>query len=426
MTVRFYSSVSAETTLTNAINNSVTSMQVGSTTGLPSVPFTMAVDYESASEELVEVTVVAGTTLTITRAIDGTSAASHNSGARVRHVSSARDFSDSRSHENATADVHGLTAGAVVVGTTTTQTLTNKTLSGGVLSGTFTGSPTLSGTVTFSGAPVFSGTANHTGVIQSTQSAATNTSLATIVTADTFDRFRILADGDMEWGPGSGARDVQLYRDAADVLATNDTFRTYGSGASTDAIQTRVTGDTVSRLNIDADGGMSWGPGGGTAQDTNLYRSAANTLKTDDALIVTGAASTGNLTVTGTVTGTGTADFGHTEITSGITYATDFSAGSMVYRETAGLHFLDVEVVRSGATFTPAGTSGNISPDLTICTLPAGTRPPSALYVCASTGIGDGSLRINTDGTCELLTWMPDPVTITNGSTIRFTVTWID
>ena len=427
---RFYSSTALETTLTNSVTPSTTIIQVAATTGFPgSLPYRLALDYSTASMELVEVTGVAGLNLTVTRAIDGTSAASHNAGAAVRHVSSAEDFTDSRTHEASIGAVHGLTGN--IVGTTDTQTLTNKTLTaptitnptvtgGGSLAGTFTGSPT------FSGAPAFSGISNHTAAIQSTQSAATNTSFATIVTADTFDRFRLLADGDMEWGSGSGARDVQLYRDAADVLATNDTFRTYGSGATTDAIQTRVTGDTVSRLNIDADGGMSWGPGGAAAQDTNLYRSAADTLKTDDNLVVTGTAATGNLTVTGTVTGTGTADFGHTEVTSGITYATDFSAGSMIYRETAGSLFIDVEVVRSGATFTPAGTSGNVTPDLTICTLPAGTRPPSALYVLASTGIGHGSLRINTDGTCELLTWIPDPVTITNGSTIRFTATWID
>lgn len=397
MTVRFYSSVSAETTLTNAINNSVTSMQVGSTTGLPTVPFTMAVDYESASEELVEVTVVAGTTLTITRAIDGTSATSHNSGARVRHVSSARDFTDSRDHENASTNVHGLAGGAAVVGTSSTQTLTNKTISGGTISGTIAGSPTFSGTVafgsnisvagniagnpTFTGTPAFnnatisgtisgnptvSGTLNTTGNILSTTSVV-NPSLSTTVSGDTFDRFRLLSDGSMAWGSGSAARDTNLFRSAADTLRTDDNF---------------IVGDDLSVTN--------------------------------------------NLTVSGTVTATGTADFGHTETTAGITYGTDFGAGSMVFRETAGVKFIDVEVVRTGATFTPANTSGNVTPDITICTVPAGTRPPSALYVCASTGIGHGSLRIGSDGVCELLSWIPDPVTITNGSTIRFTASWID
>src|SRR6478609_9626790 len=129
MTVRYYSSVAAETTLVGSITNSSTSIQLASTVGLPALtPFTLALDYESASEELVEVTAVAGPTLTVIRAIDGTSATNHNSAARVRHVSSARDFSDSRNHENASTNVHGVGASAAVVGTTTAQSLTNKTL----------------------------------------------------------------------------------------------------------------------------------------------------------------------------------------------------------------------------------------------------------------------------------------------------------
>lgn len=129
MTVRYYSSVAAETTLVASITNANTSIQIASATGLPALtPFTLALDYEAATEELVEVTAVAGTTLTITRGIDGTSAASHNAGARVRHVSSARDFSDSRTHENTSTNVHGLAVGSAVVGTNDTQTLSNKTL----------------------------------------------------------------------------------------------------------------------------------------------------------------------------------------------------------------------------------------------------------------------------------------------------------
>lgn len=406
---RFYSSTALETTLTNSITPSTTIIQVAATTGFPgSLPYRLAIDYGASAMELVEVTSVAGLNLTVTRAIDGTSAASHNSGAAVRHVSSAEDFTDSRTHEAATSNVHGVTGN--LVGETSTQTLTNKTISGGTFTGTIAGSPsysgsptfsnggtltgTFAGTHTYSGAVTFSGVANlngggalvgtfsgnhtlsgtvtHSGLIQSTRAASTDVALGTQVSGDTFDRFRTYISGLHEWGSGALARDTNLFRQAADVLRTDDSFQV-----------------------------------GGT-------------------LAVTGTASTGNLSVTGTVTGTGTADFGNTEITSGITYATDWAAGSMVYRETAGSHFLDVEVLRSGATFTPANTSGNITPDITICTLPAGTRPHSALYVLASTGIGHGSLRINTDGTCELLTWIPDPVTITNGSTVRFTATWID
>ncbi len=49
-----------------------------------------------------------------------------------------------------------------------------------------------------------------------------------------------------------------------------------------------VTGDTEHRFTLYANGKMLWGPGGGTAPDTNLYRSAANFLKTDDNLAVAG------------------------------------------------------------------------------------------------------------------------------------------
>lgn len=129
MTVRFYSSVALQTALTSGITASATSIQVASTTGFPgATPFVLALDYGAANEELVDVTGVAALTLTVTRAVDGTSASTHNAGAVVRHVSSGRDFSDSRTHENASTGIHGLAGGSALVGTNDTQILSNKTL----------------------------------------------------------------------------------------------------------------------------------------------------------------------------------------------------------------------------------------------------------------------------------------------------------
>ncbi|MDD5366939.1 MAG: hypothetical protein PHR30_16500 [Gallionellaceae bacterium] len=67
-----------------------------------------------------------------------------------------------------------------------------------------------------------------------------------------------------------------------------------GAAAGSDAIWTLVAGDAGKRVVVNANGIVEWGDGT-NAVDTNVYRSAANTLKTDDAFW-----STGYLGVTGT------------------------------------------------------------------------------------------------------------------------------
>jgi hypothetical protein len=127
---RYYTSTAVQTSLTGTITPSDTSISVAATTGFPgTTPFTLSLDYGQSNEELVDVTVIAGLNLTVTRAVDGTPASAHNAGAVVRHVSSARDFTESRAHEIATTNTHGITGvGNDFVGTTSTQSLSNKTL----------------------------------------------------------------------------------------------------------------------------------------------------------------------------------------------------------------------------------------------------------------------------------------------------------
>jgi hypothetical protein len=80
------------------------------------------------------------------------------------------------------------------------------------------------------------------------------------VDGDTVPRLAVTAGGTIELGSGSAARDVSLYRGAADVLRTDDTFQIGTAGALTL----------------------------GAAGDVNLYRVDSGTLGTDDALNVGG------------------------------------------------------------------------------------------------------------------------------------------
>lgn len=96
---RYYSSTATATTLSSGINNSVTSMVVASVTGFPvSYPYTLILDEGTASEEAMTVTAGSGTTLTVTRGVDGTTGVTHSSGASVIHGVTARDYREPQEH----------------------------------------------------------------------------------------------------------------------------------------------------------------------------------------------------------------------------------------------------------------------------------------------------------------------------------------
>lgn len=60
----------------------------------------------------------------------------------------------------------------------------------------------------------------------------------------------------------------------------------YFNSASDTAFDVGLNGEEQARLTIDAGGKISWGAGGNSSVDTNLYREQANVLKTDDTLKV--------------------------------------------------------------------------------------------------------------------------------------------
>jgi|SRR5665647_604095 len=127
--MRYYSSTAVEMALTGAVNEIVTTLVVDTVLGLPAqTPFTLVVDVGLSTEEIVTVTEVSGTSLTVTRGEDSSTAVAHTIGAVVRHMMTARDLRDPAVHVAAATNVHSIGATASVVGTDTAQTLTNKTV----------------------------------------------------------------------------------------------------------------------------------------------------------------------------------------------------------------------------------------------------------------------------------------------------------
>ena len=282
MTTRFYSNLAPPTTLNASITNAAATMQIASAVGLPTfTPFTMVLDKDTASMELVEVTAVAGTTLDITRGIDGTSAQGHNSGAAVEHVSSARDFADSRTHENSTQGVHGLAGGVNVVGDTSTQTLTNKTMTAptinvGSLNGTISGNPAFSGNVFL----------NNPQIVGADLQGTVTGSPAFTGTPDFQTGF--------DWGGTTISGAATL---SGSNVATNQ-FRIQRTNASDQALVIGRTGATT-HLMVNAEGDMSWSDGTNPPTVTLQRENTGGLLIDNDLRVTADIDASGNLNATG-------------------------------------------------------------------------------------------------------------------------------
>jgi len=143
---RYYSSTAVDTVLKTGIDSSATEIVLDTTSGYPgSYPFTIALDYDTSSEELVNIVGVGsvtdsfkigttvGTASVTGRGVDGTTAQSHAAGATVKHVFSARDMREAQQHIAADTGVHGITDTATLVNTTDTGTVATAMIASGAV-----------------------------------------------------------------------------------------------------------------------------------------------------------------------------------------------------------------------------------------------------------------------------------------------------
>ena len=115
VTRRQYKGAAAQTTTTNALSVSDTSVTLTAVTGFPStasVPFFVVIDPGTSSEEKCSAT-ISGNTLTLVRAQDDTTASTHTSGATIYPVFTA-DEADEANLFTSTMTTRGdlLTMGA--------------------------------------------------------------------------------------------------------------------------------------------------------------------------------------------------------------------------------------------------------------------------------------------------------------------------
>lgn len=196
-----------------------------------------------------------------------------------------------------------------------------------------------------------------TGRFLATRAANSSPTLGFSITGDTVWRFQIDTNGLIGWGGGgAGAIDVNWGRVAANVVgSSNAGVGITRAAAGNLAYAAAVSGDTVNRLVIAADGSHTWGPGGAAAGDVALARTAA------------GAPSSGGLGLTSaqTIRTTGTTGFVYTAATNNAALlsfflASDANPAFKVFTQGAlawgpgGASALDLELAR--ITNSPSGT----------------------------------------------------------------------
>lgn len=113
------------------------------------------------------------------------------------------------------------------------------------------------------------------------------------------------------------------------------------------AVEIGVSGGATPNFTIDTGGKLNWSSGSATA-DTNLYRSAADTLKTDDSLIIVGSITAATPTFTGP-----------TSITGSLTLSGDLTVNGTTTTVNSTTLTVDDKNIELASTASPSDVAAN-------------------------------------------------------------------
>lgn len=321
-----YTNTASVATTAAPIGPSDTSVTLANFSGYPAAPFWGEFEKGTTSAELVRVTNVAGSILTITRGEGGTSATSHGAGVNFELVAPADFYNRTEAHMSAT-NAHGVTGN--VVGTSGSQTLQDKTYRGAHRS---LFSDTLPAGVTASYESVADNASARDGFVHK-NTAGDAARSAFLAQQSGVDRFKVSNTGNVTITPSAG---VALTVDGDAAVTGDQTV-----GGTLDVTGAATLSGGVDTSTVTASGAVSGASVTSSGAVTGLSASilgavhAGGDLDTDGTLVVdgtstlTGAVSAGSgLTV---VQGIGSWNGRVPVSVSGISLVTTPATGDVAY-----------------------------------------------------------------------------------------------
>jgi hypothetical protein len=232
------------------------------------------------------------------------------------------------------------------------------------------------------GAQTFTGTKSFVGGILSSAGTTGTNVISSRVTGESQARLAVTAGGDILFGDGATTPDVQLGRASADVLRTPDAFQAggivvarQGAGAAAEV--------TLGNVGPASEAALRFGA------DAILYRSAADTFRTADSVIIDANLLVGTTTQRGRITlPTATTTAGGISFGDSATAKTDRVD---LFRSAAGVVTLDGNITVTG-NLTVSGTTTQQSTQTSTGPVTGTSGNPGQVTIGNTTPAGDATV----------------------------------